>query len=232
MKTLYVCGDSFCCNDPEYPGSWIEKFQAIHGNLKIISLAVPGASNFQIYLQVKEALAKRCDYLIYHATSSIRFEFVADRLIKPQHGCFNYWNRALPEQQTQMLCTSWLTPDDSLFFDTDQAKSIKIFFKDFINIDVEIEKNYLFICATLNLISSSSVENWSWSRGGFDHKSFDNSKIWTFDCLDRECDYNLWDYYGRPSPTRPFYHISDPLVINTVCEHYSRMLNLSTHDTN
>jgi hypothetical protein len=227
MKTLYICGDSFCSTDPEYPGSWVETFQMQHPDLCVISLAIPGASNFQIYLQVKEALAQNCNYLIYHATSSIRHEFLAHPLVSPQQGYKNYWDRTCPDELRQMVCTSWLTPENSLILDASQIKLIKTFFKKFINLDSEVEKNYLFIISTLNLINDSGVKNWLWSRGGFEHKNFKNAKSWLFDFADREVDYNLWDYYDAQS-TRPFYHISDVSVIETACKHYSNMLNLST----
>jgi hypothetical protein len=227
MKTLYICGDSFCSIDPNYPGSWVEKIQLDYPNLKVISLAIPGASNFQIYLQVKEALAQNCDYLIYYATSSIRHEFLVNPFADVEEGYNNYWNRSFPEEIRQMVCTSWLTPENSLILDHQQVKLIKSFFKNFINLESEIEKNYLFITSTLDLINSSGVKNWIWSRGGFEHKNFKNSKNWNFGFAKQEINYNLWDYYNA-SITRPFYHISDLSIIETACKQYSTMLNLST----
>ena len=226
MKTLYICGDSFCSVDPDYPGSWVEQIQLDHSDLIVVSLAIPGASNFQIYLQVKEALAKNCDYLIYHATSSIRHEFVVDPLVDPKTGYDNYWNRSFPNEPRQLVCTSWVTPENSLILDRKQVTLIKTFFKNFINIDSEIEKNYLFITSTLDLINSSGIKNWVWSRGGFEHKDFKNSKNWQFEFAEREVEYNLWDHYYA-EVTRPFYHISDLAVIKTACKHYSTMLNLT-----
>jgi len=231
MKTLYICGDSFCSIDIEYPGGWATQFQKTHDTLDVINLASPGASNFQIYLQVKEALKNNCEYLIYHATSSVRNEFVINHSAEKFPGYKNYWNRSFPDQDRQMICTSWLTPENTLYLDQSQANLIKTFFKNFINIDTEVEKNYLFICSTLELINSSKVKNWIWSRGGFEHKNFTDSKIWNFGYKDREATYNLWDHYDA-TITRPFYHISDPTIIKTACDHYSTMLNLSTDDTN
>lgn len=225
-KTLYVCGDSFCSLDPDYPGGWVVELQKRHPSLEITSLASPGASNFLIYLQVKQALAVQCDYLIYHATSSVRHEFVANPSANKNPGHENFWNRSYPDQPKHLLCTSWLTPEHSLFLDDEQAKSIRNFYKKYIDPDTEIEKNYLFIRSTLDLIASSSVKNWIWSRGGFEHKNFISSKPWQFDHTAYETTLNLWDYYDR-SLTRPFYHISDMSIINTACELYSNMLQLN-----
>jgi hypothetical protein len=225
MTTLYVCGDSFCSDDPDYPGGWLSEFQKQHNNLEIISLASPGASNFQIYLQVKEALDKHCDYLIYHATSSIRYEFIVDHFAEKEHGYKNFWNRSEPTQARKMLCTSWVTPENSLCLTDKQVDTIKQFYKNFVDLDTEIEKNYLFICATLDLIASKKIKNWVWSRGGFEHKSFLAGKNWKFAYSEQEAEINLWDYYDS-SEARPFYHISNLEIIKTACKCYSNMLNL------
>jgi len=78
-KTLYICGDSFCSSDPEYGKNWSDLIAERCLNLEVVNLSSPGASNYLIYLQVKQALEKNCDYLIYHATSSIRQEFLINK---------------------------------------------------------------------------------------------------------------------------------------------------------
>jgi hypothetical protein len=226
-KQVYICGDSFSSTDPEYKGGWVERFQEKHPNLELINLSSPGASNYLIYLQVKQALTNSCQYLIYHATSSIRHEFCIDPQPVRKDSLDRYWNRSTPARAGSMICTSWTTPEHSLILSTQQATQIKNFFKLFIDMPAEIEKNYLFIKSTLELIKQQNVPHWAWSRGGFEHVKFGADRLWDFNHYQlTESVYNLWDHYDS-TQIRPFYHISDPAIIENVCNHYTEMLQLT-----
>lgn len=224
-KTVYICGDSFSSTDPEFNGGWVTQFES-QSKTKVINLSSPGASNYQIYLQVRQALDQNCEYLIYHATSSIRHEFALSHDFVGRDFADRYWNRSCPEQQRSMVCTSWLTPENSLSLTKPQCDQIKNFFKSFVDLSAEIEKNYLFIQSTLSMIQKKQVPHWVWSRGGFEHNKFKPIQHWDFDDYSqKESQHNLWDHYD-PAQLRPFYHVTDPVIIEKVCNHYIDMLQL------
>lgn len=224
-KTLYICGDSFCGHDPDYTHSWVNEFANRHPELIICNLASPAASNYLIYLQVKEALANNCDYLIYHATSSIRHEFVltADNANKDSYD--RYWNVLAPVP-TPMISISWPNPHHTAkdqVISQARQKEIREFYFNHIDLQSLIEKNYIFIQYTLNLLAASNAQ-WLWSQGGFEHPAFGNVRAWDFDKT-REATINLWDYY-KPKVIRPYHHVDDTAIIKKVCDHYESMLQL------
>lgn len=228
MKRMYICGDSFCVDDPEYGKTWVNLLQESTSDLKVINLASSGASNYLIYLQVKKALAENCDYLIYNATSSIRQEFSIKH--DSRQDCVErYWNLNNNNRNTaSMICSSWETVDrhNSHLIQKSQVKKINDFFKEFVDLPNLIEKNFVFIDYTLNLLSSSNTA-WAWTRGGFEHPSFGSTRPWNFDRYQtRECNINLWDYYVR-GVVRPWFHVTDPEIHQKVCNHYQSLLNLS-----
>ena len=226
-KTLYICGDSFCSSDPEYGDNWVD-ILAAHPDINIINLASPGASNYLIYLQVKYALSQDCDYLIYNATSSIRQEFALRSDISISDDISRYWSVTLPSDDKSMICTSWVTVDKLTtdIFTIEQINKIQEFFKEFVDIPNLIEKNYIFILYTLQLLDSTVGLTWAWNQGGFEHKSFNPAGNWDFSkYTTHECSINLWDDYN-PALLRPYYHITDTKLIKSVYTQYTKMLNL------
>lgn len=227
-KKLFICGDSFCFPDPEYGPCWVDLLDKKLVDVEIINLSSPGASNYLIYLQIDYALKNNCDYLIYHATSSVRHEFcIEDNPVDMDH-IKRYWNPR-DRKNKDLVTTSWLNPvrntDDLLRKDSD---FILKFFAKHVDMAVAINKNYIFIDYSLQKLSDSLPrENWAWSRGGFEHKNFsDSSDSWDFSKYqDRHCEINLWDDYDR-SLARPFYHVTDIAIHQKVCDHYIKMLNL------
>ena len=231
-KVLYICGDSFCCSDPDplYGNSWIDVISRKCPELDVINLGIAGASNYSIYLQVKHAIENNCDYLIYHATSSIRQEFVLN--YNTEHVRDNigrYWNVCAPNASAPLLCTSWpsIARNTEQTFTKDEYQTILNFFKRFVDLPVLIEKNYIFILHTLQLISSNKkLTNWAWTRGGFEHRSFDTIGEWDFSQWElNECAVNLWDHYD-PKLIRPYHHVTDNSIIEKVCNTYIDMLGI------
>lgn len=227
-KTLYICGDSFCVTDPEYGISWTEMLQEQCPSLEIKNFSSIGASNYLIYLQVKEALEQNCDYLIYNATSSIRQEFLLNNDHAIRDSVDRYWRHDRPGGA--LRCNSYHNIEknvDGIFTDN-HRQIIKNFFTSFFDLPSQIEKNYVFISHTLNLLSAHAhVTDWAWSRGGFEHKNFLNSQpSWNFDAyVNRECDINLWDHY-QPNVYRPYYHVTNFDIMQSVCDSYKKMLKL------
>lgn len=225
---LYICGDSFCVEDPEYGDSWVSLLKKKLPGVQITNLSIAGASNYLIYLQVKQALEDNCDYLIYHATSSIRQE-LRIRVDDENYDSVNrYWNINNPNKKASMICGSWLGINRhySEVLDQKQTDYIHSFFNNFVDLPSLIEKNYIFILHTLDLLSRSSV-TWAWSPGGFDHSSFSSSgKKWNFDQYQSTiCPVNLWDYY-QSDKIRPWFHVTDRAIHRKVCNQYIEMLKL------
>jgi len=76
--------------------------------------------------------------------------------------------------------------------------------------------------------SAKNVKGWAWSQGGFEHKNFKPAQDWNFSKYkEKENCINLWDYYDS-SIARPYYHITDKKILQSVCDQYLNMLNLNT----
>lgn len=225
--TLYICGDSFCTVDPEYGPCWIDLLIKKLPNIKVINLAIPGASNYLIQLQVKQALEEKCDYLIYHATSSVRQEFSIAEGAHQRDNINRYW-RPNDQHNKFVMCNSWLSPNRNagdLFVDNENT--IRDFFLEYIDFVSQIEKNYIFINYTLDKISNSNfIKNWIWSPGGFEHPKFNDATPWDFNNYKHHLSsFNLWDEYDQKL-TRPYYHVTNKIIHQNVCDYYLKMLQL------
>jgi hypothetical protein len=227
---LFICGDSFCVSDPEYGENWANILENKLSDLTVINLSSSGASNYLIYLQVKEAIKQNANYIIYNATSSIRNEFKFRDDLEITDSVARYHNSADADvSSASMICGSWLylSKHYSNIVNPEQADCVDLFFKNFVDLPNLIEKNFIFILHTLSLLNNSNLTGWAWSRGGFEHSNFKNSRsYWDFSLYkNKECSINLWDYYD-PKKTRPWFHVTDHQVHQNVCNQYLAMLNL------
>lgn len=225
---IYICGDSFSVTDHSSGQTWVDMLEQTVPDKRLINLSVPGASNYLIYLQVKHAISNGCEHIIYQSTSSIRHEFIIanDGAIKDSYA--RYHNAVSNSKDCAIVCGSWhnLEPHHSNVLSNKDATEIRNFSLRFFDLASAIEKNYIYIIHTLNLISGANLKSWAWSRGGFEHKNFKNSESWDFSKFkNNEISVNLWDHYDS-SIDQPVYHITDPHVHRTVCNHYLTMLQL------
>lgn len=226
--TVYICGDSFSVSDPEYGPNWADLFVSQTKNCNVTNLALPGASNYLIYLQVKEALANNCDYLIYHATSSVRQEFTTSEDHCITDHVNRYYNSADQNSTGSMICGSWhdIGRHYKSKLSNNSINEIARFSAQYIDLPSSIEKNYIYIRYTLGLISDAKLKSWAWSRGGFEHPSFSKSSNWDFSRYTvNEARINLWDNADTKLP-RPIYHVIDQTVHQNVCNQYIEMLKL------
>lgn len=225
---FYICGDSFCFEDPDYGPSWVNLLKDALPNINIINLASPGASNYLIFLQVQHALNNHCDFLIYHATSSIRNEFsIGNNDCKKDHFS-RYWTPTDTKNKS-VVSNSWADPTRGTGEMMNKSGNlIKQFFTEHIDFSSMVGKNYIFIDYTLNLIASQLPRTkWAWNRGGFEHYKFTGAQEWEFSKFtDRECQINLWDDYDH-ALLRPYYHVVDINVHKQVRDHYLNMLELT-----
>jgi hypothetical protein len=229
--TLYVCGDSFSSQDLEYGKNWTDLLADNCPNINVINLSNPGASNYLIYLQVKEAIKQKANYIIFNASSSTRNEFLLDESSISNDSLDRYWNTNSKNKDATIVSCSWINPWDIKkhnvnVFSKDETKEITNFFKKRIDITSLIEKNYIFVIYTLQLIESNNI-TYAWSQGGFEHKSFESCNDWDFSKYRKnECKINLWDY-GVPEIARPYFHITDNEILKKTCDEYINILNLT-----
>mgnify|MGYP003345215135 CR=1 FL=1 len=227
-QTLYICGDSFCTSDTEYGDNWSDMLAKSIPNLEVVNLSMVAASNYQIYLQVDHALKNNCDYLIYNATGSTRHEFSVRPVELEPDSINRYINIINPTNVGEILCSSWVNvwDKDPVHFTNKEISLIREFFTKFVDLSSMIEKNFIFIKYTLDLISKSNIKSWAWSQGGFEHPTFNPIKDWDFsNYRNNEIKINLWDYYD-PTLPRPYFHVTDKDVLQKVCNYYIDMLQL------
>ena len=226
---LYICGDSFCVEDPEYGQNWVGYIRDQLPHIDVVNLSSCGASNYLIYLQAKHAIESQCDFLICNFTSSVRQEIKVRNDLHSIDSVARYYNSVLDNQKTSMICGSWIGIDRHYpgQLDQDKVAVIENFFKQCVDFPNLIEKNYLYIKSTLNMIADSTSKPWAWSQGGFEHASFANASVhWEFDqYATTKISANLWDYYD-PKLLRPYYHVTNSNVHQNVCNQYIKMLQL------
>jgi hypothetical protein len=224
---LYICGDSFCVNDTDFGDNWVNLLTNQYPNLAVVNLASCGASNYLIYLQVKQALEDKCNFLIYNATSSVRQEFSVNSDNYNNDSIKRYWNVNNQSKDASMICGSWLGIDRHYkeIINSDETNEIHNFFKKYVDLPSLIEKNFIFVLHTLTLLESSDVK-WAWSQGGFEHKNFSFKQYPEFNQYrSKECSINLWDYYVRDQ-IRPWFHVTDPEIHQNACKSYADILKL------
>jgi hypothetical protein len=235
-KTLYICGDSFCASDASYGESWVDQLTQRLPHVQVVRLASIAASNYLIALQVKEALEAGCDYLIYNATSSTRFEYSLRHDGVPIDSTSRYWH--VDDQVNKSVTShSWHSATNGtmdLLIKKDNL--IKEFFEQCVDFPSMIMKNYMLIDYTLKCIAEKMAPTtWAWSRGGFEHPRFSQSAHpnfnpcslhWDFARYQHNhCAMNLWDNFDQLQ-RRPYFHVTDADIKRKTCDHYIAMLGL------
>ena len=79
MKTLAVCGDSWCTSDLAFPGKSFGEIISANKNWNLISLARSGCSNFTIALQIDKAIEMEVDAVIFGTTTPDRIEIPMEK---------------------------------------------------------------------------------------------------------------------------------------------------------
>ena len=229
-KKIYICGDSFCVEDIEYGLNWVNILKNKNPQAQVTNLSSVGASNYLIYLQVKQAIDEGADHIIYNATSSIRQELAISYDSSVTDHAERYYNHSKPNLIKPMMSSTWSTTHqlDQKLVSNRQLDEINNFFKQYLDLPMLIEKSYIFISHTLQLLSSSDLVSWAWSRGGFEHPLFVNNTAasWDFSMYQKlENQINLWDYYTSGA-IRPYYHIVDDKIHRNYCNNFENLLQL------
>lgn len=226
MKTVYICGDSFAVADPEYNTEyWVSLLQRqLLPNISVVNLGRICASNLQISLQVDCALDNQAEYIIYLSTSSSR-EDVQFRQTKNDNVLLDrYVNLTAPDSESDLTSVSLSYLQNSNIFNRSQLDFLKQYLAQYQPIELAVYKNQLFIEATLTKLQRSKTP-FIFDQGGFEHPSFCNTSMQYFtNYSEYFSKYNLWDFVDSGMPLRPYYHITDPAVHQTVADYYSKKI--------
>lgn len=219
MMKIYVCGDSFCCCDIDWPEySWVERLQHKLGERgQVISLARRCASNFFARLQIDKAIQAGADFIVLSATSSFRQEV---RFQSANHKHVDLYDRFIDLQHEEVgldLATySLLSLDDSTRFGQEQLHLLQEYHKNFFDADLEIVRNWHVIQGSLDAMTRAQVP-FLFSPGGFEHHSYAGSRDINFywrNYLDQIPTINLWDHaQQRGGFSRPYFHVQDQAVL-------------------
>lgn len=215
MNKIYVCGDSFGTTDPEYPGqSWIEKFEQKIGI--ITNLSSVCASNLLISLQVEKAIANSADFIIYLATSCTRNHVQINNSIS--------LDLLSKFDGKDLICYSLHSINDTTPFTDAQKQILKRYHTEFFNLDLAIYESRLIIEHTLQKLVNSKIP-FIFDQGGFEHPSFSGHTHKYFDnYLQYKSQYCLWDYAIEKRPYRPYFHITDVAITDTVADYYYQQI--------
>lgn len=180
MQTIYVCGDSFSSIDVEYPFHWSQKLL-----YRTINLSRSAASNFQIALQVQQAIKENPSFIIVNFTDPLRI----DVRIKPRHGterivalrkcraaieidAFKYGTNVLSEfldhdgvDQTDKSFTSFPiemvdSPEQytgTLNYNTNDKHDVLGYYLRYNHVILQFMQNYFYIHSALSMLKLSGI---------------------------------------------------------------------------
>lgn len=205
---IYICSDSFGVSDPDYGCCWTD---ILAERFSVVNLSRVAATNLLIAQQVDQALLSQAKFIIVQCTAVTRAEKREKDGIVP----FSY--------HTASRVT---TP-----FDDRQLSILKQYFSEFFDLDLAIYQNKITIEHTLQKIVDSGTP-FLFDQGGFEHRSFDHAGSGYFTKFSPyRSKINLWDY-ASDKKYRPYFHITDPQVHESVADYYSQKINqaLGSHD--
>jgi hypothetical protein len=226
MKTVVICGDSFNCDDSDYPGvHWSQKIKNLLPDVKLINLSIPGASNLLIRIQIDRAIALAPYAIIVHFTSSFRATIKYRE--KQRHN--NIIDRFHPitsnNNSTDLVSMPYRILDLlDIGLSDNQKKILKEYFTNFIDLDLARLESYYLITNAIDAVMQNNI-NFRFSLGGFDHKSFEPEKLFDFSKYKKyETPINLWDYHTEKRKLRPWFHIEDEKIQSELAEYYTCLI--------
>lgn len=180
---IYICGDSFAVPDPDYGTCWVD---LLSEKLKVNNLAVLGASNSIISMQVDRAIKENAEFIIVLFTSSTRTEIKFNNTIR-SYSLHNL--------------------DSLIPFSKQQINILKDYINEFFDLDIAVYNNKCIIERVLYKLRDSGIP-FIFDQGGFEHKSFGTSSVYFENFNRHKSKLNLWDNVPNRS-FRPYYHIND-----------------------
>lgn len=235
-KKVFICGASDCTQDSKYLGqSWHEKLaQQLSATYEIHNLAVPGASNFLIRLQIDRAVESGAQAIIIHFTSSVRTEITINHRQDPRPLLDRFY-RHPGDNAATMLSLSRIQARHDLCLSKIQQQLLEQYQLEFFDLDCAVQKNYYLIHGALSELSNQNNIKFCFSLGGFEHPDFMTDPRSTYrDSLFKfqswQSKENLWNYLTdwhttkhnvvRPSTTGPQFHIIDPVITKKIADYY------------
>lgn len=200
---IYICGDSFCVSDPDYGMCWTD---ILAQRFPVINLAQIAATNLLISQQVQQAIDNHAKFVIVHGTAVTRGEKrVADDVVPFSYHTASKTTTPFTDQQLQIL---------------------KNYYTEFFDLDLAVLQNRITIEHSLRNLEDSQIP-FRFDQGGFEHPNFGNAKTGYFGRFDQyRSKVNLWSYTVTRN-YRPYYHIVDPAVHQTVANYYTEQINQS-----
>ena len=211
---IYICGDSFCTSDKDYP-----EVQPWHEQLdNVANLAQVCASNLLISLQVDRAIEEQADYIIVSFTSVTRSEVnYKENKHKDLLDRFYSLTRENNNDCSMTSLTIWSSQDAKALSD-DQRQIIDSYNKQFFDLDLAIYKDSLIIESTVQRLADSAIP-FTFSQGGFEHPSYGGVKEYFTKFDQYRSKINLWDY-AITKDHRPYFHIIDKSIHKKVANYY------------
>ena len=203
MKIL-ICGDSFCVDDPRFPGlHWTEKMLNLSEDIEIANLAYGGCSNALIVLQLMQGLQLNPDFVIISFTSHNRYEYDKDI-------------NACPDELTDQALAHYIKQRYTTNKYQDNATANSLTDKWMLTAasdNFEKLKNYFYIDYCLSTLESKGI-GFCYSLGGFEYQqdytqlinsNFLPNKLANY--IKCELPINLW-YYDSKDKNGPYFHVS------------------------
>jgi len=218
MKSIVVCGDSFNVDDPEYPNiHWSSKFD------HLTNLSIPGASNLVIRMQIDKAIKLNPDLIVVSFTSSMRTVVKYNKQIKSDV-LDRIYSPSGSKNEFDLISFPYTGAELYDVLSHDQLTILKNYVVEFIDLDLLRLENYYIIKDALETLVQSNIK-FSFSSGGFDHRSFTNNKQFDFSKFDQfQCPINLWDHCDIKKQLRPWFHVLDSNIHNDLAEYYKCLI--------
>jgi hypothetical protein len=223
MKHIYICGDSFACQDPDSSvRPWPDLLQdSLPAEFKIENLSIVCASNFLIRLQVDRAIKNKADFIIMFCTSSTRNQGTLKR--SGQGDMLDRFYRIGEgnNESRDLACYSFLSIDDTCVFDQMQMETIRSYHREVCDLNLSIKENQFIIESSLYCVRESGIP-FIWDQGGFENPIFGGPAIQDYfpEFAKYRSEKNIWNLAGRIKSHRPYFHIVDQAAHVELAEYY------------
>lgn len=213
MKKIFVCGDSFNVDDPEWPNiHWTAKLQPKYS---ITNLSSPGASNLLIHAQIDYAISQSPDLIIVSFTSSLRATIKYQNNLSVKNNILDRFN----SPDSDLICFPYAGAELYNALSDHQISILKQYTTEFVDLDLLRLENYYIIKDALETLVQSNIK-FSYSLGGFDHKTFIDHSEYKFNKFNKfRSPINLWDHCDIKKTIRPWYHVLDNNVHSELAEY-------------
>jgi hypothetical protein len=225
MKKIYICGDSFGCSDPDYPGqSWSEQLVSqLPADAQVVNLCKVSASNLLISLQVDHALQNQADFVIVLATSVLRDEVRLNQESQIQQPLLErFVDITLDDNPSYKDLISYTSLNINDRFLHNKSAVLKDYasIKD---LELLIYRDQCIIENTLQKLHDAGVP-FLFDQGGFENPQYGNITKQYFKKFKQYfSQINLWNYTTKRL-FRPYHHIVDSTIISEIAIYYSQSI--------